>query len=936
MAVLPPQILKPLLHSSWQILIWGAKKSLTPSSLEPIALDAAMEVNLGQGDDDFIVISSAQIEEITAFLADPAVVSLARLLFIRVLAPQDVASSLDKVANFPRFQGMVDSWCSERGQTWQALAEHLWFEIGHNQKLLLSNLRKDGILTDADSDALLTRFFFGQMESANLPEYIRLINELAQNPSRQQQINDLLRECDRQTRIPATDEFLVLGLEHDRAKFDELYVDRDLVDAVTGESISASQRLNVLETCPRVLVIGDPGVGKSTLMSWIRWKLLSASADTIPPIVITLVSRYDLTSPSSSVISAIIKQFETQFLVTCDEKTFAYLASVGWLTLIVDGIDEILDPTQRRKMVEQLNVLAQKYPALPIISTTRKTGFEISHFRTPTFDLLQLQQYSPEQVQKYASKWFSNSRTHLKADRFLGEIKTLGDLARNPLLLALLCTLYRQYDYIPESRRELYLRCASLMFYEWDPRRGIAIPNLFKREGEAILREISLILLRKGGVGSTIEEYQLVDVVKRHLEDKGLEPMAAVTAAHDLLDYCSKRAWIISKTGSRGDSNQFSFTHRTFFEFFASEAIIRNLNRQHALAYATPSRATQTGNLGPVSREILQVFEADHTSVMPELLLQAADDLMGGMSTAVLDELQRTIPHADRTRRSSTIALCIRLVAAGGAHSSVVERVFDVATKSWANSDAYFEDSVWPLTDFRALLNISAGYRAKFITRCMSDIAGLGRYFLKGYSRLGVIGETGLYSEDWRTCALSILKITAALRGDPFEIKYRWLLELLSIDKAVELTYGPDLLALPVEDYVAKGILWDAISIAKEIPKHVWDRAYKNLRASGGSGKQVSDSLVEFIETSPIVEQGVIPFKLAALMAALTWPNDLVQLARVTGHHPKLLELDGVFTMYDGLRKMDSYKRWEAERRVDDYFRRIVRAEPPSWLSQPL
>src|SRR5208282_627922 len=127
------------------------------------------------------------------------------------------------------------------GQTWQALAERLWFEIDRSQQLLLSNLRKSGVLTDADADVLLARFFFGQFESTDPPEYIRLINELAQTPARQQQINNLLRECDRQTRIPATDEFLVLGLEHDRAKFGDLYVDRGLVDAVTGEAISASQ-----------------------------------------------------------------------------------------------------------------------------------------------------------------------------------------------------------------------------------------------------------------------------------------------------------------------------------------------------------------------------------------------------------------------------------------------------------------------------------------------------------------------------------------------------------------------------------------------------------------------------------------------------------------------------------------------------------------------
>jgi hypothetical protein len=945
---IPPQVLKPILHSSGHIITWGMKKALTPSSLKQINFDAALEIDVGQSGDDFVILTNAQIEEISNFLADPAVVSLARLHFIGILAPPDIAAAIDEVADFPQFQGMVESWCAEHSQTWTDLAENLWFEIDRNQKLLLSNLRKSRVLKGSDTDALLGRFFFSQFDAADPPEYIKLINELAQNPSRQQQINDLLRECDRQTRIPATDEFLVLGLEQDRAKFNDLYVDRDLIDAVSGEAISASQRLDVQGTCPRVLIIGEPGVGKSTLMSWVKWKILTDSKDAVPPVIVTLVSRYDLTSPSSSITSAIIQQFRTQFFVDCDEKTLAYLLSIGWLTLIVDGVDEILDATHRRRIVDQLNVLAQKYPALPIISTTRQTGFEIGHFRAPTFDVLQLQQYSPEQVQSYVQKWFANSKTSLKSDRFLGEIRTLGDLAQNPLLLALLCTLYRQYDYIPESRRDLYLRCASLMFYEWDPRRGIAIPNLFKREGETILRDIAFMLMHKGGVTSTIGEDQLVILVRKHLEDRGLEPMAASAAAQELLDYCSKHAWIITKTGSVGGVNQFSFTHRTFFEFFASEAIIRNLNHQHAMAYATPSRVAHPDVLGPVSREIFKAFEADHTSVMPELLLQAADDLMGGMSTTVLDELRRMILHASVSKRSSIISLCIRLIAAGGANSVVVERIFDEASKVWANS-LTVSDSRWPVTDFRSLLDVSVSYRTKFIARCTADKSGLGRYFLQGYSRIGVIGEAGLYGDEWRDCAAEIVKKRLdpdpEAAHDPFEIKYRYLIGKLSLNQALKLTHGPDLLMLRVEDYAIKGVLWEAISEMNNLPSSVCDRAYANLFNNGSKLGDLSSYLSNFIETAHAAERRLIPFKLAVLIAAMVWPANLAQLAKATGTYPELLALEMAFQKYDKLHALfisekDDDRNSAIKRRLkgeaDHIYHELVKERPPPWISPNL
>jgi hypothetical protein len=945
MTALPPHIISPVLRSTARIITWGAKKSLSPpESLKALNIDVAMEVALEDASGDLIILEHSQFEEIQDFLADPAVVSMARLRFMRRIAPSDAATYLDEVASLATFQQMVHTWCEERSQTWQDLAEHLWIQIEHGQAVLLERIQQSGALTEIVSDLLLNRFLFGHFGDSGAPEYVRLINELAQNPVRQQQMNDLLRECARRTTEGTNDEFLVLGMEEDSAKFDELYVDRSLIDASTGDTVSASQQLDIRQACPRVVVIGDPGVGKSTLTSWAKWKATSDTSDSHSPVIVTLVSRYDLADASSTILSAIRRHFETRFLLVCDEKLLSYLLAVGWVTLVVDGVDEILDVTQRRRIVDQLNTIAEEYPATPIICTTRRSGFEIAHFRSRTFNVLMLGDYTDQQIAEYARKWFTTARWGLKADRFLGESRTLGDLVKNPLMLALLCTLYRQYDYIPESRRELYLRCASLMFYEWDPRRGIAIPNLFKKEGETILRDVALLLLRAGGVGSSIDEEQLLALVKRHLEDKGQEPVAALDAARELLDYCSRRAWILSKVASPGNISRFSFTHRTFFEFFASEAIIRKLNHEHALARSIQQREAQGGRLGPVSRAILEVFEADETSVMPELLLQAADDLMGGISTPVLDELQRAIMRAEGSRRASIITLCVRLIAAGGAHSTVVERVFDAAASLWSGRENESLSLVTvSLSDFRALLNISPGYRTRFIQRCLEDKEGLGWFFLRRYVRLSVIGESGLYSDEWRNCAMSLVGASAASE-DPFELKYRWLVGALTVDEATRKTKGIDLLILSVDNYDVEGILWDSFTEPGP-PKaraYTWAVACKSLVSDREISKMGSISLLgQFAERRSRVDGMVVPLNLALIMGVIMRPNGLPQVARLTGH-PELAELDDVLTNLFGaqrfLRRGDRsrfrskgdalYSIEEAKKRYSE----VTGKKPPDWL----
>ncbi len=968
--ILPPHLISPAMHGSAQVIKWIIRNtSSSAGPLPSIGVDVSTEIKLADTTDEFVVLEAGQFEEMQEFLTDPTIMSLFRLNFLRKLAPADAVNYISEIANLGAFQTLAREWCSQRSQTWSDLAEHLWVQAELTQDFLITRLRSSKAVNDSFSDMITDRFFFGTLGGPEVPEYIRLINELVQDGRRQRRIVDILHHCARRIKTVPNDEFLILGLQEDRAKFDELYVDRTLIDARTGEAVSSSDHLDIRQSCPRVVVIGDPGVGKSTLMSWARWRMVS-SATQMPlspaPVAITLVSRYDLIDANTTVLSAIRRHFEMEFLAECDEKLIAYLAATGWITLVVDGIDEISDMNQRRKVVDQLNSLAEAYPALPVICTTRRTGFEVGAFRTPLFAILQLENYSEEQVSEYAHRWFAASQSTLKAERFLGESQTLKDLTANPLLLALLCALYRQYDYIPESRRELYLRCAALMFYEWDPRRGISIPNLFKREGEAILREIALILLRKGGVGASIDEKQLLSIIKRHLEDKGQDSVAATAAARELLEYCSRRAWILSKVSSKDNLDYFSFTHRTFFEFFAAEATIRKLNHQHALAIHGQQNAVQGGDLGPVSRTILETFSADQTTVMPELLLQTADDLMGGMSTPVLDELLRVLPRSDRDRRVGITALCIRLVAAGGAHTGVVNRVLDAQTSVWLErGDLTERPSLLHdkpediLSDLRALLNIAPSHRIRFIERCMNDINTLGKRFLQRYARLSIIGESGLYSDEWRECALVIMNLTAPSK-DPFEVKYRWSSGLLPLEDAMRSTTGRNLLILTVDGHNIQGMLWDALGQqeASGVHSKILTRAFRSLVEDRDLLEDdIGDELVFFAERVHVVDGLSVPSKLAQAIAALMPRGEVDQWARIVGR-PELIKLDAlipelevVFRRLNSLRWVSTpwtaRSRTEAERvtakaeyakanaeyaRIAARYRRLCKEDPPQWL----
>jgi hypothetical protein len=558
----PLSVAVPALRTAQQVISWAYRSETTAApQLKSPSIDVATIVDLADSADEKVLVTSQQATEIGQFLADPAVVSFIRLLFISKWAQPGEVEFLAEVANESTFLELAGVWCTARSQTWLGVVKTLWRQINQGQDLLLQRTLAEFREHASASDEIIQRFFFGAIATGSAPEYVRRINELAHNLERQQDLNDLLSECNSLDQKKDHEHFVVMGIDQDVVTFEGLYIDRTLSDAATGGALSAKDELDIQRVNPRVVIIGDPGVGKSTLTVWAKWRIQESHTYGYNPAVITLISRYDLTDTGMTLLDAVRARFESDYTTEIEASTLADLLSTGWILLIVDGIDEILDPVQRRRVVTQLNTLAEKYPFTPIVCTTRRTGFEVSVFASSNFKLVNLEQYTADQVAEYARKWFRRQEDGLKADRFLGESRTLGELRRNPLMLALLCTLYRQYDYIPESRRDVYLRCAQLMFYEWDPRRGIAIPNLFKKEGEALLRDIALLLYSAGGVGSSIDESQLTGLIKSYLIDRGQEQLAAGQAARELLDHCSRRAWILTKIGSSGRTNRFSFTH---------------------------------------------------------------------------------------------------------------------------------------------------------------------------------------------------------------------------------------------------------------------------------------------------------------------------------------------------------------------------------------
>jgi predicted NACHT family NTPase len=171
-----------------------------------------------------------------------------------------------------------------------------------------------------------------------------------------------------------------------------------------------------------------------------------------------------------------------------------------------------------------------------------------------------------------------------KAKNYIEESEIVPDLRSNPLMLALMCNIYRGENYIPQNRPDVYEKCTTMLFERWDKGRGIHVSLPF----EAIIKPAMMYLAHwiyaneslQGGVTERDLIIKATDYLcGRRFEDRD----EAERAAREFIEFCRGRAWVFTDTGTTKTGEKlYQFTHRTFLEYFTASHLVR--------IYPTPDR----------------------------------------------------------------------------------------------------------------------------------------------------------------------------------------------------------------------------------------------------------------------------------------------------------------------------------------------------------
>ncbi|MBW4600394.1 MAG: NACHT domain-containing protein [Calothrix sp. FI2-JRJ7] len=358
------------------------------------------------------------------------------------------------------------------------------------------------------------------------------------------------------------------------------------------------------EYYPRVVIIGGPGKGKSTLGQQLaqvhRAKLLGKEYDFEKPktpripfrIVLKYFAQWLANNPEVDTLEAYIaveninKSTSRPKLVS--PKNIQDILSCRPCLLILDGLDEVVVPELQNKMLGRIqNFLsfADTLNAdLMIVATSRPKEFDNKYtnfFNSKRFLHLDLVQLSSKKVKEYAEKWIIAKR--FKDEEKQRIISTLEEcqhdnntcaLLTSPLYVTIILLIIKKRGRPPSQREDLFYKYWEVIFArEKSKDKGI------------IQSDESILFALHSYLGYVLHLKAAEENVQSRFTNSDFR-----TAIYNFLRQQSKRSSSevinskmdkLLRDGDRlvliTESNDlFGFDIRSFQEFFASAYLVEN------------------------------------------------------------------------------------------------------------------------------------------------------------------------------------------------------------------------------------------------------------------------------------------------------------------------------------------------------------------------
>ncbi|MFJ4748947.1 HEAT repeat domain-containing protein [Streptomyces albogriseolus] len=451
-------------------------------------------------------------------------------------------------------------------------------------------------------------------------------------------------------------------------------LDLELLDSLVEayRQQPADDVLDVLarEKGQRVVLLGDPGAGKSTLAHYLALALtgglgpdgaLAGLAGRIPLIV--ELRHYAQPAWRQQTFAEFLAHLWTTEGMGLPLPLLGRLLDEGRVLLVFDGLDEIFDPKFRAETARRIAGFAAHHQRCRVIVTSRVIGYQRQTLDGAGFAHYMIQDLDTPRIHEFARRWYETAcpgqpalteqlLTRLK--EAIAHSRSVRELAGNPLLLTILAILGRRQT-LPRDRHGVYQHAVTVLVARWDrdakhltaPLSG-PVAEALDLLGQTERLEMLRLLARRmqegsGGIsGNYVPEADIEDVFRQYLQLCDVRPDVARRAARAMVQQLRERNFILARYGG----GAWGFVHRTFLEYLAAADIVHRYEHEREW---TPEALVS---------EVLVPRAEDAT--WHEVILLLAGQLREHDTGTLVDSLVRPSSFTDRKER---LVLALRVLA---------------------------------------------------------------------------------------------------------------------------------------------------------------------------------------------------------------------------------------------------------------------------------
>lgn len=450
----------------------------------------------------------------------------------------------------------------------------------------------------------------------------------------------------------------------------------------------------VFRKADRVCVlIAGPGCGKSTLLrTWLGeaagdWLGSAGSARKTGAAVPVWVSARSLAGEGTQVPDALAAATRSlsRYGRYPELGTARFLerpCTGAYWQLLVDGLDELPNATERRVVLEKLaNAVAEDPPLYRCVVATRPlAGDELDvvdrvlGHHAPRYDL---QRFTSSDLHAYTEKYFGTrwrqEEAARRAQQFTGALRNarLAGLARTPLMSFMLCQLYLAVPErpLPEGRTAVYAAFTDLIY---DNNHSKHVADSHEAAINHLVEGIQSPQARQEADEAARQVHEqlpeLIDYLAHQRRTGHQAPVAAILASHGTLHRpCKVRPelWgafvedLLRQTGLLvHHADGLRFPHQTFLEYHAARHATRDSQARAGLLSDLLSDI-DSGE-GPSLRR--RSFESSYLGFLLDGLLASEDEIASGTVQA-LEDLSEEQPQTACILIISQAGLATRIPA---------------------------------------------------------------------------------------------------------------------------------------------------------------------------------------------------------------------------------------------------------------------------------